>query len=330
MKLRNKLFSCIFLLTILFSQLVNAQTKTYITHTIKQGETLTALAKQYNSTVGDIMRLNGMNSKSILKVGEVVKIPTAKTTIKTSVGTNTKGDSITAETNSKTVTHVAQKGETLYGIAKKYKVYVSNLKTWNKLTSDNIKVGQILIVSNVPASLMKSTVQTNTTSQAAQPSQQDSVSTNNSETIADTTVQTAPTNSSDSDTTSSATTVTAVQTQSQPTIDPSTVGPEGYFKSLFGVGVEGRSLQTISGTSMTFKTASGWTDKKYYILINNVPPGSIVKITSADNKIIYAKVLWSMSNIKENEGLDFRISTAAAAVLGLSDANFPLTVTYYE
>jgi hypothetical protein len=80
---------------------------------------------------------------------------------------------------------------------------------------------------------------------------------------------------------------------------------------------------------MTFKSASGWSNKKYYILMNNVPPGSIVKIF-ADNTVIYAKVLWSMSDIKENEGIDFRISTAAAAALGLSEAKFPLTVTYYE
>jgi len=44
-------------------------------YTVKPGETLSLLAKRYHTTVGDIMRLNGMNTKSILRVGEKIKIP---------------------------------------------------------------------------------------------------------------------------------------------------------------------------------------------------------------------------------------------------------------
>ena len=64
--------------------------------------------------------------------------------------------------------------------------------------------------------------------------------------------------------------------------------------------------------------------------MNNIPPGSIVKITTADNKSVYAKVLWSLGEMKENEGLNYRISSAAASVLGISDAKFNLTVSFYE
>ena len=66
---------------------------------------------------------------------------------------------------------------------------------------------------------------------------------------------------------------------------------------------------------MTFKSASGWADKKYYILMNDVPTGSVVKIKNGKNEL-YAKVLWNLSEMKENDGLAFRISTAAAAALG--------------
>jgi hypothetical protein len=64
--------------------------------------------------------------------------------------------------------------------------------------------------------------------------------------------------------------------------------------------------------------------------MNDVPPGSIVKLSTAANKSVFAKVLWSLGEIKENEGLNFRISNAAASALGLSDPKFNLTVTYYE
>jgi hypothetical protein len=73
-------------------------------------------------------------------------------------------------------------------------------------------------------------------------------------------------------------------------------------------------------TAGIFKTASGWQDEKFYLLIDGVPPGSIIKITNpANNKVIYAKVLGVMSGIRQNEGLNIRISNAAAAALEIAE-----------
>lgn len=43
--------------------------------------------------------------------------------------------------------HVVAKKQTLFRIAKKYKVSVADLMTWNNLSSENISIGQELIVS---------------------------------------------------------------------------------------------------------------------------------------------------------------------------------------
>ncbi|MBL0357132.1 MAG: LysM peptidoglycan-binding domain-containing protein [Chitinophagaceae bacterium] len=43
--------------------------------------------------------------------------------------------------------HAVQAKEGLYGIAKKYGVTVQQLREWNHLTSDNLSIGQQLIVS---------------------------------------------------------------------------------------------------------------------------------------------------------------------------------------
>ena len=43
-------------------------------------------------------------------------------------------------------THVVKKGESLGGIAKKYNVSVSNIKSWNRLKNDTIHVGQKLVI----------------------------------------------------------------------------------------------------------------------------------------------------------------------------------------
>ena len=79
-----------------------------------------------------------------------------------------------------------------------------------------------------------------------------------------------------------------------------------------------------------FKTTSGWQDAKYYLLIDKVLPGTIVKIINpANNKIIYAKVLGEMSGIRQNEGLNIRISNAAVAALEIPEQDkFIVKINY--
>ena len=86
--------------------------------------------------------------------------------------------------------------------------------------------------------------------------------------------------------------------------------------------------QTV--TSSIFKTMSGWQDAKYYLLINGVEPGTIVKLTNPSNsKVVFAKVLYSMDKIRENQGVDIRISDAAAASLAVNETDkFILKVNY--
>ena len=105
----------------------------------------------------------------------------------------------------------------------------------------------------------------------------------------------------------------------------------GYFKNNFFQQVKSSPLtkdQTV--TSSIFKTQSGWQDGKFYLLINGVEPGTIVKLTNPGNsKTIYAKVLYSMDKIRENQGVDIRISDAAASSLAVSETDkFILKVNY--
>lgn len=54
-----------------------------------------------------------------------------------------------SNTNSSAVTaslHIVQEKETLYSIAKKYSITVEQLKEWNKLTGDALKMGQELVI----------------------------------------------------------------------------------------------------------------------------------------------------------------------------------------
>ncbi|MEP6700952.1 MAG: hypothetical protein ABJA85_06540, partial [Bacteroidota bacterium] len=106
---------------------------------------------------------------------------------------------------------------------------------------------------------------------------------------------------------------------------------QGYFKTHYEQ--QTRTTPVSKNEIVTagiFKTTSGWQDAKYYLLIDKVSPGTIVKIINpANNKIIYAKVLGEMSGIRQNEGLNIRISNAAVATLEITEQDkFIVKINY--
>ena len=105
----------------------------------------------------------------------------------------------------------------------------------------------------------------------------------------------------------------------------------GYFFASFDQQVKIEPVKREETlTCGIFKTSSGWQDAKYYLLMDGVNPGTIVKLVNpANNRTIYAKVLGEMSGIRLNDGFNIRISNAAASALGLADEDkFILKVHY--
>jgi LysM repeat protein len=285
----------------------------YLVHTVKKGETLSAIAKHFHTTTGDIMRLNGMTTKSILKIGEKIKIPPAAaaktaTEITTTAAPEPAAVVITTAATPKKETgtsqpilHAVGEKETLYGIGKKYNVSVSQITSWNKLKTTNIHKGQHLIVGYMTVGTAEAVPVNNT--------------------AADTKVTPQVINAPAVIAPQTSTAVPVKKTEAQ-VVQNGVANEEGVFASFYQkVGKE------FSGAAATFKTASGWLDKKYYVLMNNVTEGTVVKVAS-NNKTVYAKVLGPLPDIKEDSGLLVRISNAAAASLGISDNKFPVTVHY--
>lgn len=89
-------------------------------HEVKEGETLTTIAKEYGISISDLKEINKISTE--VSVGQNIKV------LKDNV-------------------YVIQEGDTLYKISKKFNVTVSQLKEWNNLSSDIILVGKPLIVS---------------------------------------------------------------------------------------------------------------------------------------------------------------------------------------
>lgn len=98
--------------------------ETSITYTVKSGNSLYSIAREYNTTVDAIKTANNLTS-NLLSIGQVLTIPT--------------------DTNLET-TYTVQSGDSLYSIAKKFGTDVNTLKELNNLSSNLLSIGQILIV----------------------------------------------------------------------------------------------------------------------------------------------------------------------------------------
>ena len=106
---------------------------------------------------------------------------------------------------------------------------------------------------------------------------------------------------------------------------------QGYFRKHFEQQVRQYPVskdETVA--SGIFKTTSGWEDAKYYLLMDKVQPGTIVKVINpTTNKAVYAKVLGEMAGIRQNEGYTIRISNAAASALDITEQDkFIVKVVY--
>ncbi|HLU25843.1 MAG TPA: LysM peptidoglycan-binding domain-containing protein, partial [Longimicrobiales bacterium] len=101
-------------------------------HTVRRGETLSHIARRYGTTVAELRQANGGIQPTRLRAGQRIVIP---------VGSS-GGASVAARY------HRVARGETLWGIARRYGVTVQQLQRWNGMgRRTRILPGQRLRVS---------------------------------------------------------------------------------------------------------------------------------------------------------------------------------------
>ena len=114
------------------------------TYTVKAGDTLYRIAYNHGISLTTLLSINGLSETSTILPGQQLFVSgSAKTTATTTTTTSAK----TVSYSTGASTHTVKAGDTLFRIAKNNGLTLSELKALNGLTSNNIRVGQVLKVS---------------------------------------------------------------------------------------------------------------------------------------------------------------------------------------
>lgn len=113
-----------------------------VIYKVRSNDTLGGIAELYNVLARDIRRWNDISGSKIIVGQELIIYPRPADPKEEIADTE-------VDDNFKGVLHTIQNGESLWTIARKYKVTVAQLKEWNGLTGNKIKMGKkIKILTN--------------------------------------------------------------------------------------------------------------------------------------------------------------------------------------
>jgi LysM repeat protein len=312
------------------------QGRFYLTHTVVAKENWYSIGRLFNCPPHDIASFNNMNFDKPLEVSTVINIPL------TSGNFDQKQFKISGESLIPIYHEVGDK-EWMYKISSVYNdVPVTSLEKWNKIKRDDVKKGTVLIVGYLKVKTDLSPLAMGISSNPVSSPATTDVQVKSLKTADPTTVQTGskpgqvsqtvtpsqplakPAVSNVPNTTTSTATAIPVSNPSERMNNYAATHSNGGFFSIDYTGT-GKSATGMAGT---FKSTSGWTDGKYYALMNSITVGSIIRITATNGKTVYAKVLGQLPDMKESAGLLIRISNAASAELGLGEGKYSVDVKY--
>jgi LysM repeat protein len=321
------------LICLLFSSSLIAQTdilvakradnKIFLEHKVSPKENWYSIGRKYEISPREIAPFNGLTMEKGLSIGQVLKIPLI-------------ASNFNQETSAKIgvpVVHLIAPKEGLFRVANDFGVSIDQLKKWNNLNSDQVKSGGYLTIGFLKASSSpRNEVHQTTTANNikvdppvkvdVQPEQKTQV------VIAAPKVEKKLEENKVADIPAAVPESPAKNLQNNVAVSTGT----GYFSGLFNEQSKEGSVQNLQGFIYgVFKSTSGWEDAKYYVLLNEVVPGTIVKILlKGADKAVFAKVLGSVPVGKESDGMTMRMSNATASALGISDTTKDLMLTWYK
>jgi len=119
------------------------------TYTVKKGESIFTIAKQYGITAYQIRRLNNLSDNN-LSTGQVLKIPSDITTEIPKTSEKVEEAVVREAPKDESFIYTVGNNETIFNIAKKFNLTAYQIRTANKLSDNTITSGQKLMIPKAP------------------------------------------------------------------------------------------------------------------------------------------------------------------------------------
>lgn len=304
-----------------FMRSKGADGKKIVSHKVQKGETFYSISRHYKVPVKEIMKAN--KGVAVLKEGQIINIPT---TDDNSAGAGKGGEEHSkppmdkkyvhkstekkpvSEATAGTVMHTVKKGETVYGISKKYGASVHDVVAWNNIKSNTIEAGQRLVVS-------KSNKTEEIINAAAQPVEK-KISESTLPSNASTKIE-EPEKSGNQD-------------AHESEIKKSDEIADGINHKVIDKTLSGKKVvQSVETGEAAWVSDNDLNPNKYFALHRTAPPGTIMKVTNRMNgKYVFVKVVGRLPGTGDNEKLIIKISKAAAERIGVLDQTFQCELNY--
>jgi LysM repeat protein len=308
--------------------------KIFVLHKVGEKETVYGLSKRYGTTVDEVIKYNP-SADAGLEIGLILKIPyVARVAVKN--GSNGS-------------THKVAEKETLYSISRIYNVTVDEIKQWNNLSSNDLALGQVLVVKKSGGTASTTIASTAIIQPATQKgvhkveaketlfsiSRQYNVSVDDikkwnnlegNELKLDQLLFVAPpTNGVQSTTSASSSIEKQVQTNPTRVKETPVVTPKITISEDPGNGDE----ISQSGLAELIEGTDG--NRKYLALHRTAPTGTILKVRNEmNNREVFVRVMGKLPDTALTDKLIIKVSKSAYDRLGAIDPRFRVEVTYYK
>lgn len=272
--------------------------KNIVIHTVEQGQTIYSIAKTYNLKPEDIQAQNpAVDSTFAIQPGQILRIE---------AGNDAATEEILNQLEKTPIVHLVQPKETLYSLSKLHSVPMEDLREWNSLANNDIKIDQELVVgwkftsgSNVPAVLK---------TDSPKPEQRVAI---NNEAVEEENI------------------LRAKPEAAQKSTSFSSTNKQEVLKQRFLVSTADGTDAKKEGVAIWFNTDNRMMSSTYYGLFSDADVGSVVKVTNLmNNNVVFVKVIGGLPDTAENAGAMIKLTSAARDVLRTSDGKIRVRVEY--
>lgn len=140
LRLHLTLFLILMISAVSFAQVHNERK----VHVVKSNETLFSIAQEYNISVRDLQKWNHLKGNTI-EIGQKLFVTPPQNTSNMKKG-NTQSQNFLSNKSQEKTTYTVKAGDNLYKIARKFNMTVSQIKQLNHLKSNQLNVGQHLLL----------------------------------------------------------------------------------------------------------------------------------------------------------------------------------------